>query len=132
MTEYGERAPTIKHPDAGRGSEEDVTTIARSDSVLLHLTAAGDHRAWEELRHRHSLPLYAHVFALVGERSTAEQVVAETFEEAWFTAAQFALSEDVNATAWLVGLARRLVLARQAPASAASNTPTDRQPAEPS
>jgi DNA-directed RNA polymerase specialized sigma24 family protein len=72
------------------------------------------------------------VFALVGERSTAEQVVAETFEEAWFTAAQFALSEEVNATAWLVGLARGLVLARQAPASAASNTPTDPQPAQPS
>jgi DNA-directed RNA polymerase specialized sigma24 family protein len=91
--------------------------IPRPDNVLLHLTAAGDHRAWEELRTRHTLPLYAHVFALVGERSATEQVVAETFEQAWCTAAEFDLSEDVNATAWLVGLARGLLLARPAPTS---------------
>jgi DNA-directed RNA polymerase specialized sigma24 family protein len=97
----------------------------------LHLTAAGDHRAWEELRNRHSLPLYAHVFALVGERSAAEQVVAETFQEAWFTAAQFDLSEDVNATAWLVGLARGLLLARPAPPSTGSLEPTDRAVGQP-
>ncbi len=91
-----------------------MARIPRPDSVLLHLTAAGDRRAWEELRSRHSLPLYAHVFALVGERSATEQVVAETFEQAWCTAAQFYLSEDVNATAWLVGLARGLLLTRPA------------------
>ncbi len=89
--------------------------IPRPDSVLLHLTAAGDHRAWEELRNRHSLSLYAHVFALMGERSAAEQIVAETFEEAWCAAAQYDLSDDVNATAWLLGLARGLLVARPAP-----------------
>jgi DNA-directed RNA polymerase specialized sigma24 family protein len=55
------------------------------------------------------------VFALVGERSATEQVVAETFEQAWCTAAQYDLSEDVNATAWLVRLARGLLLAPPAP-----------------
>jgi hypothetical protein len=90
------------------------TQTPRPDSVLLNLTAAGDRRAWEELRRRHALPLYAHVFALVGERSATEQVVTETFEEAWCTAARFDLPEDVNATAWLVGLARGLLRARPA------------------
>jgi DNA-directed RNA polymerase specialized sigma24 family protein len=52
------------------------------------------------------------VFALVGERSATEQVVTETFEQAWCTAGQYDLSEDVNATAWLVRLARGLLLAR--------------------
>ena len=93
-----------------------MTRIPRPDSVLLNLTAAGDRRAWEELRGRHSLPLYAHVFALVGERSATERVVTETFEQAWCTAGHYDLSEDLNATAWLVRLARGLLPAR--PASA--------------
>jgi DNA-directed RNA polymerase specialized sigma24 family protein len=92
-----------------------MTRTPRPDSVLLHLTAAGDRRAWEELRSRHSLPLYAHVFAMVGERGATDQVVAETFDEAWCAAGQFDLSENVTATAWLVGLARSLLLARPAP-----------------
>jgi DNA-directed RNA polymerase specialized sigma24 family protein len=89
-----------------------MARIPRPDSVLLQQTAAGDRRAWEELRSRHALPLYAHVFALVGESSAAEQVVAETFAHAWCTAGQFDLSAEVNATAWLAGLARDLLLAR--------------------
>jgi RNA polymerase sigma-70 factor (ECF subfamily) len=93
-----------------------MTRIPRPDIVLLEQTAAGDRRAWEELRSRHSLPLYAHVFALVGESSATEQVVAETFAQAWCTAGQVDLSGDVNATAWLVGLARGLLPARPRPA----------------
>jgi DNA-directed RNA polymerase specialized sigma24 family protein len=52
---------------------------------------------------------------MVGERGATDQVVAETFDEAWCAAGQFDLSEDVTATAWLVGLARSLLLARPAP-----------------
>jgi DNA-directed RNA polymerase specialized sigma24 family protein len=92
-----------------------MTRIPRPDSVLLRQTAAGDRHAWEELRHRHSLPLYAHVFAMVGERSATEQVVAETFEQAWCAASQVDLLGGVNATAWLVALARGLLRARPAP-----------------
>lgn len=91
-----------------------MTRIPRPDSILLRQTAAGDRHAWEELRHRHALPLYAHVFAMVGERSATEQVVTQTFEQAWCTAGQVVLLEDVNATAWLVGLARGLLRTRSA------------------
>jgi hypothetical protein len=51
----------------------------------------------------------------VGERSATEQVVTETFEQAWCTAGQYDHAEDVNAAASLVRLARGLLLARPAP-----------------
>ena len=92
-----------------------MTRLPRPDGVLLQRTAAGDRRAWEELRRRHALPLYAHVFALVGESNKTEQVVAETFEQAWCMAGQFDVAGDVKATAWLVGLARGLLVAPPAP-----------------
>ncbi len=83
-----------------------MTRIPRPDSVLLNLTAAGDRRAWEELRGRHSLPLYAHVFALVGERSATEQVVTKTFEQAWCTAGQYDLARSRSAGAPRLDAAR--------------------------
>jgi DNA-directed RNA polymerase specialized sigma24 family protein len=88
-----------------------MTRLPRSDAVLLDQTAAGDRSAWEELRDRHSLSLYAQVFILVGDPAEAERVVEETFQEAWCSAGQFDLSGDVHASAWLVGLARSIVLA---------------------
>lgn len=91
-----------------------MTRLPRADAVLLDQTAAGDRTAWEELRDRHSLTLYAQVFILVGDPTEAERVVEETFQEAWCSAGQFDLSGDVTASAWLVGLARSVVLGRRA------------------
>ena len=85
--------------------------------MLLEQTAAGDAGAWEELRDRYSLALYAQVFALVGTPAEAEQVVTDTLHQAWCSAGQYDFSGDVTPSAWLVGLARSVVLARR-PSSA--------------
>ncbi len=90
-----------------------MARLPRTDAALLDQTAAGDRSAWEELRDRHSLSLYAQVFILVGDPAEAERVVEDTFQEAWCSAGQFDLSGDVHASAWLVGLARSIVLARR-------------------
>lgn len=89
-----------------------MTTRLRADSTLLERTARGDRGAWEELRGRYTLSVYAQVFGLVGDPSETEDVVEETFQRAWCSAGQFAMSEDINAGAWLVGLARSVLLAR--------------------
>jgi DNA-directed RNA polymerase specialized sigma24 family protein len=77
--------------------------------------AVGDGGAWEEFRDRYSLSLYAQVFAIVGDPAEAEQVVAETFQQVWCSAGQFDLSGDIHASAWLVGLARGVVLTHHRP-----------------
>ncbi|HYL21816.1 MAG TPA: sigma factor [Gemmatimonadales bacterium] len=93
----------------------------RADNVLLDQTALGDRGAWEELRDRYALTLYAQVFVLVGDATETEQVVAETFQQAWCSAGQYDLSGDVSAPTWLIGLARGVVLGRRARPAA---TPT--------
>jgi DNA-directed RNA polymerase specialized sigma24 family protein len=101
-----------------------MTRPPRPDWRLLEQTAAGDAGAWEELRDRYSLALYAQVFALVGTPAETEEVVTDTLHEAWCSAGQFDLSGDITASAWLVGLARGVVLARRARlAGAAGATP---------
>jgi DNA-directed RNA polymerase specialized sigma24 family protein len=92
----------------------------RPDWLLLEQTAAGNAGAWEELRDRYSLALYAQVFALVGTPAEAEQVVTETLQQAWCCAGQFDFSGDVTPSAWLVGLARGIVLALRPKGAGAS------------
>lgn len=89
-----------------------MTRLPRPDSALLERMVRGDRRAWEELRGRYTLSVYAQVFAVVGDPAETEDVVEETFQQAWCSAGQFAMSEDVNASAWLVGLARSVLLGR--------------------
>lgn len=90
-----------------------MSYLPTPDRVLLEQTAAGERGAWEELRDRHSVDLYAQVFDICGEAADTEQVVAETFEQAWRFARQFALSGDINVSAWLAGIARSVILGRR-------------------
>ncbi|HVH11054.1 MAG TPA: hypothetical protein VM736_14755 [Gemmatimonadales bacterium] len=90
-----------------------MSCLPRPDQMLLEQTAAGDRGAWEELRDRHCLELYAQVFAICGEAADTEQVVAEAFEQARRCARQFDLSGDINVAAWLAGLARSVILGRR-------------------
>ena len=82
---------------------------ARSDSLLLKQTAAGNRRAWEELRGRYSLALYAQVLPLLRDPADADQVVAAVFQDAWCSACQGEWSECGNASTWLLGLARKVM-----------------------
>jgi DNA-directed RNA polymerase specialized sigma24 family protein len=93
--------------------EETMSGRPKPDTVLIEQMVAGDARAWEEFRDRHSPSLYAQVFALVGDPAEADQVLEETFHSVWCSADQFDLSGDIHASAWLAGLARGVVLTRR-------------------
>jgi len=86
-----------------------LSSPRRADRFLLEQMAAGNREAWEELRERYSLALYAHVLPLLRDPRDADQVVAEVFAYAWCDAGRDDWSECESASTWLVGLARRVL-----------------------
>ena len=71
--------------------------------------AAGDERALGELYDRHAGTLYALARAIVGERADTEEVVADTFGQAWRNASQFDPARG-SVTAWLATITRTRAL----------------------
>jgi RNA polymerase sigma-70 factor (ECF subfamily) len=71
--------------------------------------AAGDERALGELYDRHGSTVYALARAIVGERADTEEVVADTFGQAWRTAGQFDPARG-SVTAWLTTITRTRAL----------------------
>src|SRR5205809_8035680 len=53
------------------------------DSRLVQLMAEGDREACAELRERHGLSVYAQLYVALGRAEPAEQLVTETFDQAW-------------------------------------------------
>lgn len=84
-----------------------MTRLPRPDSALLERTASGDRRAWEELGGRYTLSVYAQVFALVrtppGKKPSSGRGVQR---------ASLPCRRTSTPPAWLVGLARSILLAR--------------------
>lgn len=79
------------------------------DGYLLQRTAAGSRQAWEELRRRYSLTLYAQMIPVLGDLAEVDSVVTEVFEHAWCSAPHGDWSECESASTWLLGLARKVV-----------------------
>lgn len=80
-----------------------------ADNSLVQRMAAGDERALGELYDRHGRVMYALARAILGERADADEVVVDTFGQAWRGAAQFD-PERGSVGAWLATIARTRAL----------------------
>ena len=79
------------------------------DTLLVQQMAHGDERALGELYDRHGRVMYTLAYAIVGERADAEEVVVDTFGQAWRGATQFDPGRG-SVGAWLSTIARTRAL----------------------
>lgn len=88
-----------------------VTTshVNIDDRELLRRMADGHEVAAGTLYDRYGAPLFGFVFRLVGEQADAEEVVMDTFLQAWRSAAGFD-GERGSVQAWLTMMARSRAL----------------------
>ncbi|PYO16941.1 MAG: hypothetical protein DMD31_01085 [Gemmatimonadetes bacterium] len=89
-----------------------MTQPLTPDACLVERMAAGDRGAGQELAERHRLSVYARVYAMLIDPGAAEQVVVQTFDQAWRSAREFKASA-ASPLAWLVGIARGLAERRK-------------------
>ena len=80
-----------------------------ADSSLVQRMVAGDERALGELYDRHGRVMYALAQAILGEPADADEVVVDTFGQAWRGAAQFDPARG-TVGAWLATIARTRAL----------------------
>lgn len=74
------------------------------DEVLLQNIAAGQKTAMHVLYARHNLRAYRFVLRIVGDVSTAEDIVSQVFLDVWRTAGQFEGRSQVST--WILAIAR--------------------------
>lgn len=110
-------------------------TATETDRSLLERAALGNEPALEQLYDRYSAVLYGTAYRIAGERSDAEEIVLDTFAQAWRDAPRFR-SERGSVIAWLTMICRSraldLVRARGRRArltNAASSSEPDGSPA---
>ncbi len=82
---------------------------ALTDRALVERMAGGNERALGELYDRHGGMAYSLALAIVGERADAEEVVADSFGQAWRTAERFDPARG-SVTAWLATITRTRAL----------------------
>ncbi len=91
-------------------------TLPAPDKSLVTGMARGDAGALRELIRRHGHTVYALAYGILVDTADAEEVVAETFDYAWRTAARFVEAASDSVSTWLTGIARSrargLLLAR--------------------
>lgn len=75
-----------------------------SDEVLLRDIADGQKTAMHVLYARHNLRAYRFVLRIVGDASTAEDIVSQVFLDVWRTAGQFEGRSQVST--WILAIAR--------------------------
>jgi RNA polymerase sigma-70 factor (ECF subfamily) len=81
------------------------------DGTVLESVRRGDARALEELYRRHSPRLYALLLRMLREIADAEEILQETFLDAWRRAAEYASSRG-SVEAWLITIARSRAIDR--------------------
>jgi RNA polymerase sigma-70 factor (ECF subfamily) len=86
-------------------------TNSATQGNLLPAIAAGDTVAVADLYDRHGATLYALLVRILGERSDAQEVLQESFVQAWRRAADFDPSRG-SEIAWLVSIARNRAIDR--------------------
>lgn len=86
-------------------------TRPAEDGVVLESIRRGDSRALEELYRRHSSRLYALLLRMLREAADAEEVLQETFIDAWRRAKEYAVSRG-SVEAWLITIARSRAIDR--------------------
>jgi RNA polymerase sigma-70 factor, ECF subfamily len=77
---------------------------ATADEVLITRIAGGDRLAMQVLFARHHVKVYRFVLRLVGNPSTAEDLISEVFLDVWRQAARFEARSQVST--WLLAIAR--------------------------
>ena len=73
-----------------------------SDAALIQSIAADDKRAMHILFTRHNVRVFRFVLRLVGDKSTAEDIVSEVFLDVWRQAGKFQSRSEV--TTWLLAI----------------------------
>jgi len=81
---------------------------ACSDTELIR-AARSDPAAFEALFERHAMVLRRWLFAQTGEEAVAQDLLAETFAQAWRGLRRFRGEDERSGGAWLYGIARRLL-----------------------
>jgi RNA polymerase sigma-70 factor, ECF subfamily len=83
------------------------------DTGLIARAAGGDERAMAELYDRYGQVLFAVAYRIVGQRADAEEVVLDTFAQAWREASRFEAARG-SVAGWLttIGRSRALDLVR--------------------
>ncbi|MBN8959396.1 MAG: sigma-70 family RNA polymerase sigma factor [Rhizobiales bacterium] len=75
-----------------------------SDEVLIGRNAGGDRLAMQVLFARHHVRVYRFVLRLIGDASTAEDLISEVFLDVWRQAGRFEGRSAVST--WLLAIAR--------------------------
>ncbi len=88
------------------GPEQPYST--RSDTELI-LAARSDPAAFEALFDRHAATLRQWLYSRTRDAASAQDLLAETFAQAWRSRRSFKGSEPHAGGAWLYGIARHLV-----------------------
>lgn len=83
--------------------------VGCSDTELIR-SACSDAAAFEELFERHSIALQGWLYAQTRDVSASRELLAETFAQAWCSAPRFRGEDDRSGSAWLYGIAKRLLL----------------------
>jgi RNA polymerase sigma-70 factor (ECF subfamily) len=79
------------------------------DTDLIGRAAEGDDRAMAELYDRYGQVLYAVAYRIVGQRADAEEVVLDSFAQAWRDASRFEAARG-SVAGWLTTIARSRAL----------------------
>lgn len=77
---------------------------ATSDEMLLQSIATGEKAAMHVLYARHNVRVYRFILRIIGDASTAEDLVSQVFLDVWRTAAQFEGRSQVST--WMLAIAR--------------------------
>jgi RNA polymerase sigma-70 factor (ECF subfamily) len=77
---------------------------ATSDEALISRIASGDRLAMQVLYARHHVRVYRFVLRMVGNSTTAEDLISEVFLDVWRQAAKFEARSA--ASTWLMAIAR--------------------------
>jgi RNA polymerase sigma-70 factor, ECF subfamily len=86
-------------------------TRPAEDRTVLDAVRRGDQRSLEELYRRHSPRLYALLLRMLRETADAEEVLQETFVDAWRRAGEYSASRG-SVEAWLITIARSRAIDR--------------------
>ncbi len=92
-----------------RISDPPIETPAACDRQLLEQAARGDERGLSVLYDRYAGALYGVAYRITGERADADEIVLESFSQAWRDAAKYQ-SDKGSVAAWLTMICRSRAL----------------------
>jgi RNA polymerase sigma-70 factor (ECF subfamily) len=86
-------------------------SVSAEEGRVLEAIRHGDARALEDLYRRHAPRIYALLLRMLRETADAEEILQETFVDAWKRAGEYAPSRG-SVEAWLITIARSRAIDR--------------------